>query len=217
MIYRYRQMQLGPSGDAGGAVGQQAQQQQWTNTALTGIDKAFSGFTPTFYKGVGKAYQDYAMPQLQQQFQNTSNNLGFKLAGQRLSHSSQAGRAGDALAHTMSDAQTQIGNQAVSQENSLRQQVTNQQSNLINQASVTNNPTALSQQAITQAQAVGAPSTFQPIGQMFNSFAADYLGQQQSAMYNQFTNSYLNTINNPGLYSTLNGGTNALPSTTFQR
>ena len=215
MMYRYRQMQLGPDGDAGGAVAKQQQQQQdWTNQATKGIDKAFSGFTPQFYKGIGQAYQNYALPQLQNQFMTNSNNLGFKMAGQGLQKSSVNDKAQNALADTMSQAERQIGNQAVGQENTLRSTITNQQASLYNQANITNNPNALSQQAIATASAASAPSTFQPIGQMFNTFASDYLGQQQNAMYNQFTNSYLNTLNNPGLYANLGNGVNALPGVT---
>lgn len=201
-------MACGSSSAGEAAAAQMEKQQKWTDQATQGINQAFSGFTPQFYKGIGQAYQNFAMPQLQQQYSNIANNLGFKMANQGLLNSSVNQNAQNQLAHTMSQAQTQLGNQAVGQENQLRSQVNQQQSNLLGQAASTNAPGNLINSALSQAQTAQAPSTFQPIGQMFNTFAQDYLGAQNANMYNQFANQYLNTLNNPGLYGQLGQGNN---------
>jgi hypothetical protein len=209
-------MGCGGGGDAAAQARQQQQQQeQWTNQATTGINQAFSGFTPDFYKGVGNAYQQYALPQVQQQYQNSANQLGFKLAGQGLQKSSAANTMGNALANTMSQAQQTVGNTATQQENQLKGQVAQEQANLIGQAQTTSQPTQLSQMALAQAAGSASPSSFAPVGNMFNTFGQMYLGNQAANTYNGFSGNYLNNITNPGLFSLLGGGGNSLPGATL--
>ena len=199
-------MSCGSSNNAGQLAQQQQQQQEnLTNQSIAGIDKAFSGFTPDFYKGVGTAYQNYAMPQLQQQYKQTADALNFKLAGQGLGQSSVATQLGNQLSQANSAAETQVGNQAVSQEQQLQQQVANEKSNLYQQAQTATNPSQIATQAVAQAGSLSGPSTFQPLGQLFNNFATTYLVNQLGNQYYGFANQYLNTTNNPGLYNTLGG------------
>lgn len=169
------------------------------SNAVGQVNQAFSGFTPDFYKGIGTAYQNYAEPQLQQQYQSTANNLGFKLANQGLGDSSQAGFLNSQLANTMSQGQNQIGQDAVGQENQLKQQVGQEQANMVGQAAVSTNPGAVASQALGVAQGFQTPSTFQPIGQLFSQFGQQYLGGQLNNTYTGATNNL-----NQGQYGVLN-------------
>lgn len=181
-------MGCGSNGQADALLSQQKQLEMAQNNAVGQVNNAFSGFTPDFYKGIGTAYQNYAMPQLQQQYQNSSNQLGFKLAGQGLGDSSQAQFLGSQLANTMSQGQTQIGQEAVNQENQLKQQVSQEQANLVGQASSSQNPNYAGAQALGVAQGFGTPSTFAPIGNLFNQFGQQYLGSQVANTYGTATN-----------------------------
>jgi hypothetical protein len=191
-----------------GALEAQQKQQSAQDAAIKGatqqINSAFSGFNPQFYQGVANAYQNYAMPQVQQQYQDTSNRLGFKLANQGLGSSSQARFLGGQLQDTMSNAQTQIGQQAVQQQNQLQQQIGQEKSQLIGQAQVANDPGAIAAQSLGVAQGFQTPSSFAPIGQLFNNFATQYLGNQNQQTYggNQFNQLALGSLLNPQ-YSTL--------------
>lgn len=192
-------MGCGGNGQADALLSQQKAQTLAQNDAVGQVNSAFSGFTPSFYKGIGDAYQNYAMPQLQQQYQSAASGLGFKLANQGLGDSSQGQFLNNQLANTMSQGQTQIGQEAQNQENQLRQSVGQEQANLVGQATVSNNPGAVASQALGVAQGFGTPSTFAPIGQLFSQFGQQYLGGQTANTYGQATNNL-----NSNTYGALN-------------
>jgi hypothetical protein len=197
-----------PSNSSDALAQQQAQQEANTNQAVSGINKAFSGFTPQFFNNVNQSYQGYALPQLQQQYQQTQNQLGFKLADQGIYGKNSVSQGLNNQLQQANTTNTQnIAQQGLANAQQLQQQVGQEQSNLIGQAQTATNPQALSQQAISTAAEFGAPSSFQPIGSLFNNFAQQYLGQQNAGTYNPAT-SYL--YNNP--YS-LGGSQGFLPST----
>lgn len=188
---------------------QQQQQQKLTEQSVGQINNAFAGFGPQFYQGVQDAYSKYQLPQLQQQYQGMRDQLGYKMANQGLTNSSAAGRGQQALNTSMNQGQQQVANQAVGQANQLRQQVGQEQSNLIGQAQNATSPSSIGQQATAMAAGFGAPSTFQPIGNMFGNFANLWLGGQQANTFNPFTQSLLMNQQNPGF-----GFSGALPSPT---
>jgi hypothetical protein len=142
------------------------------------------------------------MPQLQQQYQNSNSQLGFKLGRQGLLNSSAADQAHNALSSAMTQSQDQIANQAVGQANQQRQQVAQQKANLIGYAQNATNPMSMQQQAMMTAGSMQAPSTFAPIGQMLGQFGSMYLGGQQGQMFNnavsQMGNSTMNNSANFG-------------------
>jgi hypothetical protein len=197
-------------GGGGGAVNQlqqqQQQQQNWTNQAVGQINQAFSGFNQPFYSGVGKAYTNWALPQVGTQYQATKNQLLDKLAGQGIMNSSAAGQAQNALSGALTQAQQGVSNQALAQEQQLQQQVGQEKSNLYAQAQTATNPSALGQQALETAASTSAPSTFAPLGQLFTNFGNQYLAGQNANLYNNFANQYLNMFSNPALFS---GGFNS--------
>lgn len=180
--------------NSGDLQAQQAQQQKALSGAINQINSAFSGFTPAFYGGVGQAYQNYQEPFLQQQYKNTADQLGFKLANQGLEGSSQSRNLNSQLANTLGQAQTQVGQGALAQEQQLQQQVQQSHSNLISQAEAASDPGQVAGQALATASSFGSPSQFQPIGNMFTQFAQNYLGSQNANTANQqtqFLNNYM--------------------------
>lgn len=183
---------FGGGSDAASAARKQQQQQQQKIDAATGqINAAFAGFDPAFYQARTKAYETYAMPQLNQQYQNVQSGLYGKLANQGLLNSSAAGVEKGAMQQSLAEAQQNIANAALQQSQALQRQVGQEKANLIGQANVAASPLSVSQSALESASGFSAPSPFAPIGQMFQGFGNMYLGSQVGNTYNPTLQSYM--------------------------
>ena len=196
-------MGCGSSSSASSAALQQQQQQQEANTnkAVASVNSAFSGFDPAFYQKVQDSYTNWALPQLQTQYQTANNSLGYQLAGQGLLNSSAATQGQNALSAAMTQNQNQIANNAVGQSQALQQTVGQEKSNLIGQAQTATDPSSFGQSAIAMAAGTQAPSTFAPLGSMFTNFGNQYLANQNASSYNQLAQllgSYTNQNNFAG-------------------
>jgi hypothetical protein len=201
------------AGDAGSQLAkQQAEQQRNTDTSVARINTAFQGFNPAFYQGIANAYQNATLPQLGRQFQQTQNQVGFKLANQGLGNSSQAQDLYNKLNLANNQGLQQVAGNAQQQSQQMQQQIGQQKAQLIGQAQTANNPTAINQQALSAASGFTAPSSFQPLGNMFGNFAQLYLGNQLANTYNPYTQA-LGYNQNPLGFST--GGSSFLPSTSY--
>ena len=189
-------MGCGSSGENSGVLlQQQGQQNKAINTSIGQIQNAFSGFTPNFYNNYAQSYVNSQMPSLQQQYNNNSQQLGFKYANQGLGKSTQQQQGFGALQDANNSAKTQIAQQGQQAVQQLQQQVAGQEGNLIGMAETANQPGQLGVNAQAQAASLQAPSTFAPIGNMFSQFASQYLGSQQQNL----GNSLLQSLNNMAL------------------
>ena len=176
-------------GDPGAAAARQAQLQQDQITQATGqINKAFQGFTPQFFNQRAQDYEAYALPFLNQQQQQAQNQANFKLFDQGLQKSSQAKTLGEQLGKYTNQQKQGVANEGIRQAQSLQQQIAQEQQNLIGQANAAANPASVGQEALGQAAQFSAPSSFAPVGNLFQNFANTYLA-------NQLTNTY-----SPALY-----------------
>jgi len=190
---------------------QQIQQQKLTDQSVGKINQAFSGFTPQFFQGIQNDYQNYALPQLQNQYQQTQNRLGFKLANQGLLGSSVGQDLYNKLGQAQTQSQQQIASQGLQQSQDMQRQVAQQKAQLIGQAQQATDPLSVGQQAIAIASGFSAPSSFQPIGQAFGNFADLYLANQLRNTYNPATAGLMSLGYGGGLGSS----TGFLPSTSF--
>lgn len=166
------------------AVALQKQQQKSIQQATNQINQDFSGFTPQFFQDRATAYENYEEPQLYQQYGQTLAQMQDKLGNQGLTDSSAAQQEQGALQQALSQGQTQIANQGISQAQTLQEQVANEQANLVSQANAANDPLSIAQGALTQAAGFQTPSAFTPIGNMFQNVANTYLGSQLASTYN---------------------------------
>lgn len=188
-------MCFGGGGDAAGAArAQQQAQQAQVDQGIGQINKAFAGFNPQFYAARGQAFLDYAQPQLQQQYQQNRNNLLYGLANRGLLKSTTAGMQQDTLKSAAEQAQQGLGNQALSLEQQLQQQVGQQQNTLVNQAIAGASPQSVATGALESASQFGAPSVLPPIGNLFSNWASIYNTNQN----NQLINQVLGTLPNNG-------------------
>lgn len=165
------------------ATAQNAQQQQQVNQAVGNINSAFSGFTPKFYQQRGQAYEDAALPQVGQQFQQTNQETQEALANRGLGKSGAADQANASLQQQLAGSTNQVANQAQQAQQSLQEQVVNEQSSLIGQAQSAANPATVAGQAIAQAGSLQAPSVLAPIGNMFQQWANTWLAGKLNNAY----------------------------------
>lgn len=138
------------------------------------INQQFSGFNPQFYQQRSQAYQDYALPQLSQQYQQNRDQVGYNLANRGLLKSGAAGKEWSDLARTNSQAQQGIADSGIAQAQALQRQVEDsksQQLALLNQSA---DPAQARQGAISTAASFQQPSVFAPIANEFQGLAQQY-------------------------------------------
>jgi hypothetical protein len=179
------------SSTAGTEMRSQEKQQGWkANNAIGRINQAFTGFNPQFYGGVQRAYNNFALPQLYQQYQGNSNALKANLANRGLLNSGAAQQGQRQLGQAVNFGQDQIANQGVQEAYNMQRQVEQERSGLIRQAQAASNPSSVAQQAIAMAGQVQGPSTFAPIGNMFGQLGNLFLANQAANTYNPLTTYY---------------------------
>jgi hypothetical protein len=195
-------------GDPNAAADFAREQEVERNARIKGgkqsIETAFSGFNEPFYDARRRDYLSYATPIFADEQQQAGNSLTAALARRGLLNSGAAVRAGTALQKYAGQKEREISDAAVSEENKLRSEVANQRSNLTSQLVASADPSQASAEALTRAALLRAPSTFQPIGQLFEDFTNTWRANQVAS------------ANNPGVPNYFSfGGQN--PSQTLVR
>jgi hypothetical protein len=166
--------------------------QQQQQAALTSggkkIDAAFNNtFTPQYYQNLVQNYENQTMPQLDQQYRTTGQNLDYNLANRGLSKSSAAQNLGSSLKEELATQQQGVVNNAQTAEQTMQQNVASEQQQLYGQLQVSENPTQTAQNAANIAAQTAAPSTFAPIGNMFSNWTNMYLAGQTANTANTNT------------------------------
>lgn len=144
------------------------------NTGTADINKAFAGFTPQFYNKRANAYIDYAMPQLADQYRQTSNQVGFGLANKGLSESSTAQKQWSDLFRANTSAKQGIADSAIGQSNQLQQSVANSKAQLLGQLYQTADPASANASAVSTAASFQTPSVFTPLANQFSNIVNQY-------------------------------------------
>ncbi len=173
------------SNAAGQARQQQQQQEQQVAQATNQINQAFAGYNPAFFSNYTQQYENSAMPNLYDQYQQTQKQLGYQLANQGLLNSSAAGQDTKALNTELGLQKQGVANQALGATNTLRQNVAQEQQNLIGQANAATSPASVAQQALGAASSFSSPSMAQPVAGLFQNFANMYLGNKVANTYGQ--------------------------------
>lgn len=158
-------------------IGQQPTGSYFTETQSTG------GFNQDFYNQRAQAFENFAEPQLAQQYQKEQANTNYGLARVGLTNSSAANYLGKSLANEMTTNQQGIANQGLSQAQALQSQISQEQNTLIGQAEAGASPSTSAQQATEAASQFQAPSAFAPIGPLFANWQNSYLTNQLANAY----------------------------------
>lgn len=188
-------MCMGGGGGDGGARQRQQEQQRAIEQATERINQAFSGFNEPFYQQRAQAYESYALPELAKQYGQTQRQATFGLADRGLMQGSAARNMNQQLQLEQAKQQQNIANAALGQANQLRKEIGQEQSSLVSQANVANDPASVANTAMMNASAYSAPSQFAPIGNLFGDFANMYLTRQNANMYGQAGQQARNNFN----------------------
>lgn len=186
---------------------QEALRQQRITKGTQAINKALSGFTPSFYQQRAQAYEDFALPQLAKQYETNRNQVGFNLANRGLLSGSAASKQWQNLAEDLGQAKQQIADTGIAQSQQLQQNVESQRQTLLNQLYQSADPANAASSAVNVAASYAQPSTFAPLSNMFGNLANQYY-------LSQLINSYRPTsyVSSPPTYSASAG---ALPPVTY--
>lgn len=150
----------------------------------------FAGYNNDFFNQRARAYEDYALPQLGQQYQTTKNAVNFNLANRGLLGGSVAGKENNDLNLTMGQQKQAIADQGQQQAQSLRSDVQNSKLQAISQLYQTANPAQAQASALADASRFTAPSAFAPLANGFSNLVNQYTMNQQIAGYQQQPGGY---------------------------
>ena len=159
---------------AGTAEHQEQKRQNLIAQGTQNINQAFSGVDQGFYNQRAQAYQNYALPQLAQQYNQFKNQSGFNLANRGLFGSSTGNKQYSDLSQQAGVAQQAIVDTGTSQAQALQNQVEAQRNTLLNQLYQSADPAGAAQGATAAAAGFQMPQTFTPIGNMFANLANQY-------------------------------------------
>jgi hypothetical protein len=161
----------------------------------TAIDTLFgnANFDDNFYNKYGKAELDYAMPQLESQYDTAKANMTYDLARAGTLRSTAAGYAQGLLENQNAVNEAGIRAKADTDTAALRQSIASQQQQAYNQLYATEDPTVA---ANTAATSVGNAQLTQPnlnpLGDLFKPIAIG-LGSALAPVYGQSqANQYMN-------------------------
>ena len=186
---------------AGQAAALEAQRQQRIQQGTNEINQIFGAYDKGFFDQRAKAYEDFALPQLSQQYQQTRDQIGFNLANRGLSKSSAANKQWSDLFRNMQSAKQGIADTGRGQAQQLQQQLDTAKGTLLNQLYQSADPAQAAQSAVATAASISQPSTFAPLANQF------------SGLLNQYVVSQL-LRNQPGYAGVYGGGPGAYGSQT---
>jgi hypothetical protein len=153
-------------------------------TGKKSIDAAFEGFDDEFYNQRVKEYEDFAVPQLNTQYDRTKKNLMYSLARSGLLNSSTEVEKGGALDTELAQKYRDVVDTGKGQANALRRDVEGQRNNLVAQLQASGDPGSAANLALRTAQAYEQPTSFAPIGNFFEGWTRNYLANETARQYN---------------------------------
>ena len=154
-----------------------------SNNLFTMDSQSFEGFQPDFYKGREKAYLDYAMPELGEQYRTNRDAILYGLANRGLLRGSVQKRASSDLERATGKGRQTIAESAINQSNQLRQSVEQARQNAIQQLYTSSNPSQALQSAISSAGSLRTPNAIAPLTDMFSNLARQYY---TNMLYNNY-------------------------------
>jgi len=164
------------------------------------IFEGANGFDNAFFEKRRKAYLDYAMPQLEDQYADQNKNLIFALArGGNLESSLSAERKAKLLAERDRNI-IDVGGQAQNFVNATRQDIENSRNDLVNQLTATGDNELAAANAMRASGNLRIMPGFSPIGQLFNDAAAGigaYAGGRQYGSIQNQIRQYDNSVRSP--------------------
>jgi hypothetical protein len=169
-------------------AGDQAEQQNLAlqgqiNNGYNAVQKAFSQFTPQFY---GQQQQDYIneqQPQIDRQWANAQQNLGYALDRSGLTYSTAAAKAESDAQYTDDQAEQTLADNAAGYVNTLKSNVANTEGSLDNELTQGANVGQVAQQASDQAGLLNTHAPYSALGNLFQGVTSDLSSYAQGYTY----------------------------------
>ena len=173
-------------GGGGGARAAEVQQQKQADeasadaaqkaTALregnANIDKAFSGFDDNYFNGLQRNYTDYAMPELQDQYDQSRKNIVYSLARKGNLNSTVAGDQYGLLDKELAKNMVGIEGAGADYANQARRDVQANKQDVIGQLNTTYDAASANDMALSASKALAVPKSVSPLGQLFTNVSA---------------------------------------------
>lgn len=149
---------------------EQARQER-IRQGTTKINDIFdSQFTDNFFNSRKQAYMDYATPQLDDQFGNTTKELVYALDRAGLLDSSTRATKEAELNKTYQLQRQDIADKALASANTERSSIEDARSGLIATLNATGDADQAAKSAITRASALSTPAAYSPLSNLFADF-----------------------------------------------
>ena len=179
-------MCFGGGGDGGAAQARADEQarQERVRKGVSNINRNFEGFNTGFFDSRSDAYKNFAMPQVNQAFQNNADQVAYSLARSGLTSSSEAARRQGILQSDNALARQQVYSNAAAERQRAMQAVEDNRNNLINQVQSTSDATLAGQNALRQAQVLTSQANnFNPIANLFANTTGMLAAANQAGAY----------------------------------
>jgi hypothetical protein len=168
----------GGGGEAEMARAEEYARQQRIREGTTKINQTFDGqFTPDYFQGLRTKYLDYALPQLQNQYGDASNELKFAMARGGIGDSSISAQKKSKLDELNALRAREIADQAQGFSTKAQTGVEDARSNLITTLNATGDAEQAASSAINRASVLSQPQQYNPLSSLFSDFTAT-LGTQ---------------------------------------
>lgn len=162
--------------EAAEARRREAEREGRIRSGQAAIDQQFSRFSPEFYNQRRDAYINYALPDLNKQYEDARKALTFALSNAGILRSSEANQRFARLEEDKGQALVRVQSEGDRQATAARQDVENERAGLVNQLYSTADADAASNAALARGQYLqqnfSNPAGFDPLGQLFGDVAA---------------------------------------------
>lgn len=175
------------TGDDGSAELRQREAEREARIAqgMGSIDQTFSQFDDGFFNRRAQAYDDYALPQVEDQHSSALGTLTAALARSGMLQSSVAADKSARLAKDYSLQRQGVVDQGLAVANDARHDVENSRAALVSDLYATADPAAAAASAAARAKIATSQPSFSPLGLLFQNAAAGLADYNEARSYNQ--------------------------------
>jgi hypothetical protein len=162
----------GGGGDGGAAQARadEAARQARIKQGVDNINAQFGKFDNNFYDSRARAFTNFALPQVNDQYKQTSNQLAYSLGRSGLTNSSEAARQAGVLMRDNAMARQQVSEGAAAEAQKARQNVEQQRAELIQQVNMTSDAGLAGQNALRNAAIIqNQANNFSPMANLFQN------------------------------------------------
>lgn len=150
----------------------EAARQARLSQGRSSIDNAFAGFDDNYYNTRASAYDEFAMPQLEEQYANQKKALTYALSRGGLLSSSTAAQKAAQLQDEYERNKALVASKGQEYGTNARRDVASSRANLLSILSSTEDPSTVADESLRQAATLRAQPAFDPLGNLFTDIAS---------------------------------------------